>query len=150
MVNKKEFPRDISFIDRQGKVVHPRRKDYHARKSAKDGKAYGFFDCNATKDEIECEVPFIRDAVNTPNQLELILTENVHLLKGDSDLLPLAQWFDRKYVIEATYPNATNKQTADELSAVLNQAYQSPLYQEGEKFRGEIVYRESGKYIFRE
>jgi len=119
----------------------------------KIGKAYGFFDCNATKEEIENEIPFIKKCVKTPNTLELILTENVNTLKVDSELLSIAQEAKKeniKYTMEATYPNATNKQTADELSTILNQAYQSPLYQKGEKFRGEIVYKENGEYIFRE
>lgn len=52
MVNKREFPRDMSFVDRQGDVVHPSREDYNARKSANVGKAYGFFYCDASKQEI--------------------------------------------------------------------------------------------------
>jgi len=116
------------------------------------GKAYGFFDCNATKEEIEREIPFIRDAVDTPNQLELILTEDINSLSVDPDLFPIAQVLDAKYVIETTCQDYTNEKTADELSAVLNQAYQSSLYQEGERFRGEIVYKnkKSGEYVFRE
>ncbi len=38
----------------------------------------------------------------------------------------------------------------DEVASVLNQAYQSPLYQKGEQFRGEVVYKDRGRYIFRE
>jgi len=49
--------------------------------------------------------------------------------------------------MEATYPNATNNQTADELASILNQAYQSPLYEKGEIFRGIVVYKERGKYL---
>ena len=74
-------------------------------------------------------------------------------LKVEPDLLPIPQEAKEagmKYIMEATCPNATNRQTADELSAILNQAYQSPLYQKGEKFRGEIVYKENGEYLFRE
>lgn len=116
----------------------------------KTGKAYGFFDCNATKEEIEEKIPFIRDSVQTPNQLELILTEDVNSLNINSDLLEIAQELDSRYVIESTCQDYTNEQTADELLAILNQTYQSQLYQKGEKFRGEIVYKESGKYIFKE
>lgn len=150
MENKKEFNIDISFVDRQGKIVHPNRENYHAKKSANEvGKAYGFFDCNATKKEIEKEIPFIRDFVNTPNLLELLLTEDVNLSEVDSDLLLISKEANMKYVIEATYPNATNKQTADELSVILNQAYHSPLYKKGERFRGEITYKGNGGYLFR-
>ena len=35
MANKREFPRDMSFVDKQGNVVHPSREDYNARKSTK-------------------------------------------------------------------------------------------------------------------
>ena len=114
------------------------------------GKAYGFFDCNATKEEIKGEIPFIRKCVNTPNQLELSLTEDINSLNVDSDLLEIEQELGSKYVIEAICQDYTNKQTADELSAVLNQTYQSPLFKPGEKFSGEIVFKANGKYNFRE
>jgi len=74
-------------------------------------------------------------------------------LKADSDLLPIVQEAKEaeiKYAIKATCQDYTNEQTADELSAVLNQAYQSPLYQEGERFRGDIAYEKNGEYILRE
>ena|SRR3989344_4996583 len=153
MANKREFSRDMSFTDRQGKVVHPSREDYNARKSAKVGKAYAFFNCESSKGDIEKELPFIRDCVKTPGALELSLMEGTDTLTGDTQLLQIAR--DAKdagirYVMEATYPNATNHQTADEVASILNQAYQSPLYQKGEQFRGEVVYKEKGKYIFRE
>ncbi len=188
MTNKKEFPRDMSFVDRQGNVVHPSKKDYDARKSAKIGKAYAFFDCSANYEQIEAELPNIRTAVKTPSELELSLTENpdeslmsiaksasegnsfnseyssvIRAIKDEIDLdenfsrfARLVQIIDigkesgTKYVMEATYPNSTNKQTADEVASVLNQAYQSPLYQEGEQFKGEIFYEQSGEYLFRE
>ena len=52
--------------------------------------------------------------------------------------------------MKASYPNATNEQAADELADILNQAYQSPLYENNEQFRGEIVYKDNGSYIFRD
>jgi len=126
----------------------------------KTGRAYAFFDCGASKEEIEEELPYIRDAVRTPNDLELSLkdTKNLTGLRGILRLTPLklsqiakkAKGAEIKYVRGATYPNATNKQTADELADILNQSYQSPLYEDGEQFRGEVVYEDSGRYIFRE
>jgi len=153
MANKREFPKDMSFVDRQGKVVYSSREDYLARKSAKVGKAYAFFNCEASKGDIEKELPFIRKCVKTPNTLELSLMEGTDTLTGDTQLLQIvreAKDAGIKYVMEATYPNATNHQTADEVASVLNQAYQSPLYQKGEQFRGEVVYNERGRYVFRE
>jgi hypothetical protein len=119
----------------------------------KTGKAYAFFDCNASKGEIEQEIPFIRECVKTPNALELSLMEGVDTLTGDSQLLQIAKEAKDagiKYEMEATYPNESNKKTADELSSVLNQAYQSPLYQQGEPFRGAIFYKHGEKYVSRD
>ena len=133
----------------------------------KTGKAYAFFDCDASKEEIEKELPFIRELVKTPSNLELSLTEGVYKfiatkvlgkkwLEGkpiDTQLRDIAieaKKSEMKYVIDATYPDATDYQTAQELSTILNQAYQSPLYKKGEPFKGEIVYqeRERGEYTF--
>ncbi|MBS3075166.1 hypothetical protein J4429_01775 [Candidatus Pacearchaeota archaeon] len=119
----------------------------------KTGKAYAFFNCEASKRDIEKELPFIRECVKTPNALELSLMEGTDALIGDAQLLQIAR--DAKdagirYVMEATYSNATNHQTADEVASILNQVYQSPLYQKGEQFRGEVVFKERGRYVFRE
>ncbi len=55
-----------------------------------------------------------------------------------------------RYAMQAKYLRATNQKTADELSAVLNQAYQSDLYKKGEGFRGWIFYEDNGQYVERE
>ena len=118
----------------------------------KEGKAYGFFYCNASKEAIESELPTIRKLAKTPSKLELSLTEGMDNLKGDSKLTSLAQEAKQdgiNYVLEATYSNASNKQTADEVAGILNQAYQSPLYQDKAGFKGAIVYEDKGKYVFR-
>lgn len=71
----------------------------------------------------------------------------------DSELLSIA--FDAKeaglkYALVARgVPNMCNRQVADELAAVVNQAYQSPLYQDGEQFRGGIFYKEHDRYVSR-
>ena len=117
------------------------------------GKAYGFFYCNASKKNIKALLPKIRTAAKTPSKLELSLTEGVDNLTVDAELTVLAKEAKQEgmnYVLEATYHGATHKNTADELSAVLNQAYQSPLYKKGEHFRGGIVYQEKGKYVLKE
>ena len=117
------------------------------------GKAYAFFNCKASKEKIEAELPTIRKFVKTPSQLELSLIEGVRNLKGEFDLVELAKEAEAagiKYVMEATYPTSNNEQTAGELSAILNQAYQSPLYSKGETFEGNIIYKDKGKYIFLE
>ena len=145
------FSEDMSFIDKQGNVVHPNRDEYYAKKES--GKAYAFFNCSASIEAIEEELPLIRECVRTPSNLELALMEGTDNLKGDPKLLQIAREAKKagiRYVFDATYQGGTNRQTADELAGILNQAYQSPLYQEGEQFSGEIVFREKGKYLFRE
>jgi hypothetical protein len=123
----------------------------------KTGKAYAFFDCSSSKEQIDQEIPFIRELVQTPNELELSLmelTENTRTSPFSepelSVLMREAREANIKYIMEATYPSHSHRKTADELSAILNQAYQSPLYQEGEDFRGEVFYKENGRYVARE
>jgi hypothetical protein len=119
----------------------------------KTGKAYAFFYCKASKVEIEAELPTIRELVRTPSKLELSLTEGTDNTQGDEKLKALAQEANQaglNYMLHATYPNATNKKTADEVAAILNQAYQSPLYADKEEFRGDIVYKEKDEYVFRD
>ncbi len=116
------------------------------------GKAYGFFYCNASKQEIETELPAIRELVRTPSQLELFLIEGMDNVKDDKRLTALVQEAKQdgiNYMLQAKYPNGTNKQTADEIASVLNQAYQSPLYETNAPFKGAIVYEEKDKYVFR-
>ena len=118
------------------------------------GQAYGFFSCNATKDMIEAQLPAIRKLTQTPSDLELWLTESIDNPELPEDLLPIAQEAageGLRYVLQATYSKATNEKTADYLVNLLNQTYQSPLYQEGETFEGGIVYKgDNNKYVFRD
>jgi hypothetical protein len=117
------------------------------------GKAYGFFDCKYSKKDIERELPTIRNLTKTPSELELSLIEGTENLRGDSDLTSIARDAKEsgiKYVFDATHDGATNEETADKLATILNQAYQSPLFEKGEKFHGAVVYEDKGKYVFRD
>lgn len=117
------------------------------------GKAYGMFYCDASEEAIEQELPTIRDLTQTPSQLELTLVEGMDNVRGDANLVALAKQAKEqgmRYALEATYPGATNKVTANEVSGILNQAYQSPLYKDGEPFSGAVVYEENGEYVFKE
>jgi thermostable 8-oxoguanine DNA glycosylase len=120
----------------------------------KTGEAYAFFNCRASKEEIERELPFIRDAVKTPNQLELSLTEGIDLESFKhlelKEIAREAKETGIRYSMKASYKDVRNKQTADELARVLNQSYQSPLYQDKEEFRGGIFYKKNRHYIGRE
>ena len=117
----------------------------------KIGKAYGFFNCKASKKKIEAELPTIRKLVKTPSELELSLIEGVKNLKGDQDLVKLArqsQTIGIRYALEAKYLNATSRETAEELISILNKTHQSPLYSKKETFIGFTLYKDKGKYIF--
>jgi hypothetical protein len=123
----------------------------------KTGKACTSFDCEASEETIKKFLPLIRRRVKIPNRLELSLmkrTENQGIsMLSNPKLWAIAMGVeetDMKYSGEATCPNATNCQTAGELASLLNQMYQSPLYQEKEPFRGEVVYKERGRYMFKE
>ena len=121
------------------------------------GRAYGFFYCNASKHEIETELPIIRKLVKTPPQLELFLIKGMDNVIGDSRLTSLAREAKQdgiNYVLQAICPDGTGKDTANEVASILNQAYQSPLYESDESdapFKA-IVYEdeETGEYVFRD
>jgi hypothetical protein len=57
--------------------------------------------------------------------------------------------FGSIYAIRASLPKTPNRAVADELAPIMNQIYQSPLYYEGEPFRGIIAYFENGSYMLR-
>ncbi|MBT4165710.1 hypothetical protein HOE04_01590 [archaeon] len=108
------------------------------------GRAYAFFDCGASKEEINEELPFIRKAVKTPEKLELSLSEGIDELGLDGKLKDIAENEDRQYTLCANYLS-TNEKTADELAGILNQVYQSPLNEDGQ-FKGAIVQGDWGMY----
>jgi hypothetical protein len=117
------------------------------------GVAYGFFNCRAPKERIEERFPCIRRGAEIPPALDLLLVDGVQNLKSDDpqlrDLVSDAHAAGRQYVLEARYPQATNKQAADETVMVLNHLYLQPtLFDKDEPFYGEIVYEENGTYIF--
>ena len=113
------------------------------------GKAYAFFDVNASPKKLKGMIPKIRDLAQTPNNLELKLSEDVTSLSQDPELLKASQDFDYDYVIEASLPDATNEKTAGELGDIMGGVY-SAFYDKGEKFRGEVVYKSGSEYLFRE
>ena len=140
------------FVDRSGQLVRPVR----GVGLVPVGEAYAFFYCGASKKEIEKALPRIRELTQTPSELELTLFEGdeiVERTKRDSKLDYMA---DRaradgtNILMKGNYPNQTNVKTADELASILNQAYQTPLYQSGEEFSGGIVYKDKNEYVFRE
>ncbi|HLC97777.1 MAG TPA: hypothetical protein VJC21_03280 [Candidatus Nanoarchaeia archaeon] len=117
------------------------------------GTAYAFFYCAAPREEIEAEIPTLRECAQTPSALELSLTEGMENVQGNPQVVTLAQDAGQqgmRYVLQATYPQATNKATANEVADILNQANQSPLWHEGEEYRGAVVYWQDNDWVFRE
>jgi hypothetical protein len=117
------------------------------------GKAYAFFDCNASREQIEAELPKICHVTKTPAKLEILVFNDTGVFnrsQKEPEIKALASTFKRQYILEAKYPGKSNQETADQIAGVLNQAYQSPLYQDGEDFRGNIVYKHRNKYFSRD
>ena len=153
------------FIDREGKPVLLTKEYYDAQRirrreivNSSLGKAYGFFDCSASKEAIESELPAVRIDTKTPKELELSLMEGMDQLRGlrgvlnDMDLLQIARKAKKdgmRYVIEATYPCATNEKTSGELQALLINTSNSLFCQTDEHIRRMVVYKERGRYVFR-
>ena len=114
-------------------------------------KAYGYFDCKKPQIEIQRELANIRDAVGTPSKLELSLTSTKDFT-GDSNIAKRAEELGTEHIIEATHRGTSNESTARELSAIMNQKYQSKLYKEGDLFdgspyKGQIAYKKAGSFI---
>jgi len=108
------------------------------------GKAYAFFDCRASKEKIEKELSTIREFARVPPLVEISLIERPDKLKGDERIKAIANGFKGlgiRWTMTAAYPGVANKAAAEELEAILNQAYQSHLYGSKEKFRGWVLYK---------
>ena len=112
----------------------------------KIGKAHGFFDCRASKHEIEAELPKVRSLVKPPSELELSLTNDTNDLDNDSFTRTIDAGFFRSgsisnsYLLKGNYPEADNGKVASEFMAIFNQLYQTPLYNHREQYRGKIDY----------
>ncbi len=144
---------------------------YNTRKSAKVGKAYAFFDCDASKKQIENSMPNIKRKTRTPEGLQLLLHEGISELQLDNQLIvqinypgdyrvmsskrikqdyekerrPLASL---KYVLEANYRGASNEVTAKELGTVVDNVLR--FNKDQGLFRSAVVYEENGEYLLRE
>jgi len=171
MAHEKEFPGDMSFIDGQGHEVHPSRKDYDSKKPGNVGKAYAFFDCDASSEQIEESMPCTRHDARTPKDLELLLHEGTSGLQPDEMLAKQIQYLrdnrvmsserlkqgheeekrslaSMKYILEAHYKGSSNKATANELDAVMNNVFR--FNKDQGLFRGAVIYEENNKYFFRD
>ena len=136
------------------------------------GEAYAFFDCDASRLEIEKSESQIRSKAKTPKSLQMMLHEGISGLNLDEKLFVLINFPDdyrvmsserfkqeyeeerrplasMKYVLAANYRGASNEDAANELGDVMNvihrmfNKYQSIL-------RGAVVYKKNGEYQLRE
>ena len=113
------------------------------------GKAYGFFDCVLSREDIERELPNIRHIAKTPSAMNLYLMDTASVQREPKimEFVRMSQEHGMKYTIEATYENATNRRTAQELGDILNVLFYSL---DGGRELLEIVFEEEGKYILKD
>ena len=143
------------------------------KREASVGKAYAFFDCDASsKEDIERAMPNMRSAAKVPKDLQLIVHEGSSGLQLDEGLIEQLQYPDdyrvmsskrreqgyeeerrpldsMKYVIEADYEGASNEHTADHLRNVVNYAHRK-FDEDQNLFRCATIYEKDGTYHVRE
>ena len=114
--------------------------------SSISGRAYAFFNCQTPKHIIKKFLPTIRKMQNVPPLVEIFLYDGPGKLRDKvaAELVKDANASGIRYAMKAIYPGASNFAAAEELKAIVNQSYQSPLFEEGEPFRGQIFYNENG------
>ncbi len=142
------------------------------------GIAYAFFDCDASKEQIERAMPNVRYDARTPNNLQLLLQEGVSGLIIDvslAALISLAElvqypndyrvmsserikqpWKEERrplssmrYAMVASYDGASNEATANELGDVVNDLHRR-FDRDQDIFRGAVVYEKDGEYQLKE
>ncbi len=136
-------------------------------------KAYSFFDLRVSKEELERELPNIRELAKIPSNLEILLTEVKDLKenKVDPDLLSFirengvhatfpskykhlmatskpTKMANLRYILEANNHNGTVEDAGEELSYVTNQIYSR--YGNGEPFTVAILGKIDGQYLIHE
>lgn len=118
----------------------------------KTGVAYGFIRCDKSLNEIERTLPFIRKDARVPSKLELSVKEGISNVKGnkllhDTVVRDLKEEGQCNYAFEARLQGVDNQDAAEELGAIFNQAYQSPLFEpRPQDFYATIVYERNGQY----
>ena len=171
MTNKREYPRDMSFVDRRGNAVHPCRESIKARKPL--GKAYAFYDCDVSIEKIANAMPLLRRNAQTPKGLQVILREGTDGLPLNEALAGAinAPWDYRvmthemkvrgyrqerrplsgmKYSLEASCEGKSNERVADEVRDIVYNIFQEFPSNSG-VFRVGVLYaEEDGEYALKE
>jgi len=120
----------------------------------KNGEAYAFFHCNATKSDIDDDLPYLKglspgkDSFGHSN-LELLLLEPAELEKSFffTPIVEHAKKSGMNYILKANHLNLTNEKTAQKLFEVMKMIKDSWLCKPND-FKGHIVYKNIfGKYV---
>lgn len=114
------------------------------------GRAYGFFNSNASSEQIMSEIGLIKadfERFNVPSKLELSLTEGPKTGMRDPELVTLcreAEELGVRYQLNAEYEGQSNEKTALELADLYNHLYAASLATPEVKifYRDDIGYRE--------
>jgi len=116
-----------------------------------DDKAYVFFYCPASAEDINAALPSIREQAETPSDLELQLIEGMENVNGSQELKDIAaqaKELGMRCAFSAYIPGKTVSKAADELNTLLNYAYTTPLFSNGGKNSGTVFLVENGKVTF--
>ena len=114
------------FVNRQGQPVKVVKGN---SQSVPIGKAYAFFYCDASKDQIEAELLTIRRLTQTPSDLELDLIEGTDIVTSDKDselyqISELARDAGLNYTLTASHKGRTNRVVSESLATLMSQTYQ--------------------------
>ncbi|OGJ21557.1 hypothetical protein A3K73_09390 [Candidatus Pacearchaeota archaeon RBG_13_36_9] len=120
-----------------------------------EGKAYGFFKCNAPEAEIRDLIPKrpTRRGV-IKSRLEVFTIQEMARRQLDQELaweVRDAEDHGINYVLEGSREGVSNLEVAKDVKTALIALYQSPLYkpERKEPFCGLMLYEENGKYLER-
>ena len=104
------------------------------------GKASCSFHYGGSEKDIAGESSTIRELVETPDSLTLSLSEI-------RDNMPIDNPYGINLTLKGIDSESDGVSTAKEVSAFMNQLYNTHLYKPNELFYGDIAYEENGKYV---
>jgi hypothetical protein len=128
---------------------------YHDMKKLQmhSGRAIGFFNTRASPKAIKFYLPMIERMIGVPKGVKIKNTSAAKLKRNKHwrKLATEAQRSGEGRVLKGCCLGATHLKVAIEIKDVLNQAFLSPLYSDGEydlkAFRGSVYYAEKGQMI---
>ena len=139
-MENQELPQ-YEFVNKDGRLV---RSTEEGLKPV--GIAYGLIGHSAPIRQVEAELQEVSEDTRHPSMLELSLREDLDDIK-DLDLREIARKVNPRYVVKATYLEATNEKTAEELAALLINTSQSLFCMTDEHMGFQVVYKEGRKPV---